>query len=313
MPILDDFDLATVLGQKVLSDEPHVRHVVGNQHPGVQTDVVQRLVLVIDRRRGRRTIARPQTQRDRFAAWIHRQGHGEGTADPLFALNRDPTVHRLEQSTRDRQPQPGAAEPLGDGGIGLHKWSKQTLHLVRRHADPGVLDLETQLRHPRDIGPRVISPQNIGQRNIGQRIIGPKIIGPKIIGPKIIGPRHINLRHFGIIRRFLHATRRQKFHRHIDPSAGRKFERVGNQVDQNLSQPIRIGCDRLGQIRSQMKLQFRPIFFGPHVHRLANVIDQFVQSNLDRRRLEFANLDPRQIQHIVDQSQQIIAVAADRG
>ena len=72
------------------------------------------------------------------------QPGGEVERAPLadFALHADIAPHQLRQLLADRQPQPGAAELTGGGGIGLGEALEQPADLFGRQPDAGVAHTE---------------------------------------------------------------------------------------------------------------------------------------------------------------------------
>ncbi len=68
----------------------------------------------------------------------------EGTALTKDALNTDLAPHQLHQSAADRQPQTGAAVPLGGRAVCLLKGGKDLLQVFRFNADPPVPNLKTE-------------------------------------------------------------------------------------------------------------------------------------------------------------------------
>ena len=83
---------------------------------------------------------------------FQRQPDGERRAAPGGALQRDRTLHQLDQRVADREPEPGPAEAPGRRGIGLRERPEQPGLHVRVDAD-AVVDHD-QL-HDHAIGGRV--------------------------------------------------------------------------------------------------------------------------------------------------------------
>ena len=68
---------------------------------------------------------------------------------PGCALDPDPPRHHLDERRRDRQPQPGAAEPPRRRAVRLAERLEDRGVLLRRNADAGVADQEVQRRAAR--------------------------------------------------------------------------------------------------------------------------------------------------------------------
>ena len=59
------------------------------------------------------------------------------------------TTHEVAELPRDGKAEPGAAVLAGGGRLRLRKRLEQAVHLLRRHADPGIGHLEMQQRKAR--------------------------------------------------------------------------------------------------------------------------------------------------------------------
>ena len=73
-------------------------------------------------------------------------GEPEGAADAGGAAHAGVAAHQLRQLAGDRQAQTGAAVAPGGRVVGLFEGREQPPGRLRRDADAGILDLETQRR-----------------------------------------------------------------------------------------------------------------------------------------------------------------------
>ncbi len=73
-----------------------------------------------------------------------RQAHLEAAAPARLGLRLDLSAHQLDKGATDRQSQARAAEPAGDGGVGLAEALEQMFGSRLVKSDAGVLHLENQ-------------------------------------------------------------------------------------------------------------------------------------------------------------------------
>src|SRR6516165_3961575 len=89
------------------------------------------------------SLARPSAACLRlFAINNSRQPDRKRRAAAGFALDRDIAAHHLAEPLADREPKPGAAVFARRGCVGLRELLKQLAHLLRRHADAGIGNLD---------------------------------------------------------------------------------------------------------------------------------------------------------------------------
>ena len=75
---------------------------------------------------------------------LERQRQGEAGARAGAAVDRDLAAEQVGQAAADRQPEAGAAEASGRGGLGLGEGLEQALDHLRAHADAVVAHRERQ-------------------------------------------------------------------------------------------------------------------------------------------------------------------------
>ena len=98
-------------------------------------------------------------------------------------------------------------------------------------------------------------------------------------------------------------------HPHV-PALG-ELDRVGHQVDEDLPQPRRVRLDVLGDPRRDTRLGNRAACRRPALHQVEHVVDHVRGRADDAFRLQLAGFDLGDIQDVVDQRQQVGAVALD--
>ncbi len=91
-----------------------------------------------------------------------------------------------------------------------------------------------------------------------------------------------------------------------------ELHRIAGQVEQHLTQPRLVGQD-VGQAWIDRPGDLQPLGVGARAHDLGHALQQALQ--IDRRGMQFqgAGLQPRQVQHLVDQAQQMLAGLLQRG
>jgi hypothetical protein len=96
-----------------------------------------------------------------------------------------------------------------------------------------------------------------------------------------------------------------------DRTGFRIADRVSDQIDQHLAEFVGIGSRVGREVCGPGNAQFEMARFGPHAEHVGDVLYQSAQ--IARRALNNhpSGLDLRQIQHVVDQSQQVLAASID--
>ena len=90
-----------------------------------------------------------------------------------------------------------------------------------------------------------------------------------------------------------------------------EFEGIRQEVLENLSEPLRIGFYLLRHARLDGPREAQSILIGARLKCFYQSLDGCTDGDRFRRQLNLAGFDPRQIQHIVDEREQIIARRGD--
>src|SRR5690606_14682921 len=100
---------------------------------------------------------------------------------------------------------------------------------------------------------------------------------------------------------------------HDDPHAALlgELDRVLDEVDQDLLYPRRVRLDRLGQRSLELDVEREPLLGGVQLQEQLDVEDDAVRPDAAPVELELAGLDAREIEDVVDDLEEIEAVAAD--
>ena len=85
---------------------------------------------------------RSRIDRHRLLRGFHSSGqpNREGRAAAGLALDHDVAAHHLTEAFADGEPKPGSIVFARRRRIGLRKFLKQLVHLLRRHADARISD-----------------------------------------------------------------------------------------------------------------------------------------------------------------------------
>jgi hypothetical protein len=85
-----------------------------------------------------------------------------------------------------------------------------------------------------------------------------------------------------------------------------------DQVDQDLTKPSRVSVDLVGDRRLVSQPEADPLGAGSYRHRPVDVVEQPVWREECRLHRELPGLDPREVEQVVDQLQQVSAIPTDR-
>ena len=90
----------------------------------------------------------------------------------------------------------------------------------------------------------------------------------------------------------------------------RELDRVRQQIDQNLPQPLFVGIDHDGQHGGTLENEVDPFRRGLQAKHADELVQKFAEANLVARQIEPAGLDLGDIQNAVDQAGEMIGAAA---
>ena len=90
-----------------------------------------------------------------------------------------------------------------------------------------------------------------------------------------------------------------------------EFDRVRQQIDQDLAQPLFVGIDHDRQHRRPLEDEIDALGGGLQAEHADQLIEEFAQANLVARQIEPAGLDLGNIENAVDQPRQMVGAAAD--
>ena len=99
----------------------------------------------------------------------------------------------------------------------------------------------------------------------------------------------------------------------IDPHASTRLgelDGIGEQVDQHLANPERVGVDP--EIRLVPEFQRDARVAGERLDLMADLVQQRCDRHLHDAEIDATRLDPGQVDHVVDQPQQVAAAPLDR-
>ncbi len=204
--------------QRVEQDGPRDGVVLDHQDPDV----------------GRVDLAR-QVAAGPGAGVADQDGEGERAALAENALHRDLTAHQLDELPADRQAQSGAAEAPGGRTVGLGKRPEQLADLLRRHADPGVGDLDLQpqpvglvadRREPHDDLAGLGELEGVADQ-VDQHLGQPQRIADQGPRDRRIGGEH----HLDRLLALLLADQRGDVLQHVVETEGRRLDRQPSGLD----------------------------------------------------------------------------------
>ncbi len=92
----------------------------------------------------------------------------------------------------------------------------------------------------------------------------------------------------------------------------REFDRVVQQVEQHLPQPVRIAVKRFGQARIEARLDGQRGLEGRPAHHRDRVVEEGAHRERNRIELELSGLDLRDVENVVDDGEQGLAGDADQ-
>ena len=98
---------------------------------------------------------------------------------------------------------------------------------------------------------------------------------------------------------------------HLDRAALGELEGVRQQVHQDLAHPERVERERGRQRRRAGEPEPQPLVVGERLHCRDHVADQLLRVLWRRRDHQCPGLDLRQVEVVVDQREQVLAVTAD--
>ena len=101
---------------------------------------------------------------------------------------------------------------------------------------------------------------------------------------------------------------------HLDPDFARlrELDGVADQIEQHLTQAGRVGADASGYVGFDADRQLEPLGHGPPRRHCLDVGQYGGRVGGDALDGHLVGLDLRQVQHVIDQAQQVLAVAGDR-
>ena len=92
-----------------------------------------------------------------------------------------------------------------------------------------------------------------------------------------------------------------------DLAAMRELDRVADQIDHDLPQASRVPDERVGHIGRDSKRQFQMFAMRPHRERLHRIPQHLAQAEDIWDEVQFSRLDLREVENVVDDSQQRVA------
>ena len=108
--------------------------------------------------------------------------------------------------------------------------------------------------------------------------------------------------------RRLGVTLHQRHTQH-DVSTLREFDAVSNQVHEDLANPQRIAQNRARQRTEKLQTETRAFARGPHLHDRDHLARQLGRRERDSLHVHPASFNFRKIENLVDQFQQVLAIA----
>ena len=100
-------------------------------------------------------------------------------------------------------------------------------------------------------------------------------------------------------------------HHELHAAGLRELDRVGQQVDQDLPQPLLVGIDHDRQHRRPLEDEVDALGGGLQAEHADELVEEFAQADLVARQIEPAGLDLGDVEHAVDQARQVVGAAAD--
>ena len=94
------------------------------------------------------------------------------------------------------------------------------------------------------------------------------------------------------------------------PAAVVVLDGVGDQVDQDLGEPLPVGVDRQGRVRAVLDDPDRA-FGGDRRHQLAGLLDERPDQDRLEREAQVTRFDPGDVDELVDQREQMTPGAED--
>src|SRR5262249_32259551 len=86
---------------------------------------------------------------------------------------------------------------------------------------------------------------------------------------------------------------------------------VAKKVEQHLANDALVGENGRQRARSDVDIECEPCFGGAHASEARNVIEQFPEIDTSRGQLQFPGFDPRKVQQVIDEIQQVLAGSLD--
>ena len=98
---------------------------------------------------------------------------------------------------------------------------------------------------------------------------------------------------------------------HADAAPFGELDRVAHQVDEDLAQLLLIGLDELGKIGSRGRRELQPLVFRQRPQGVGDEGHEAAQGHGRFLHRHASGLNLRQVQHIVDETQQGLAAPVD--
>ena len=90
-----------------------------------------------------------------------------------------------------------------------------------------------------------------------------------------------------------------------------ELDRVGQQIDQHLAQPLLVGIDHDRQMRRPPEHEVDALGGGLKAEHADELVEEFAQAHLVARQIQPPRLDLGDVQNAVDQAGEVIGAAAD--
>ena len=100
-------------------------------------------------------------------------------------------------------------------------------------------------------------------------------------------------------------------HDELHAAGLRELDGVGQQVDQDLAQPLLVGIDHDRQHRRPLEDEIDALGGGLQAEHADQLVEELAEANLVARQIQPAGLDLGDVEHAVDQAGQMIGAAAD--
>ncbi len=98
---------------------------------------------------------------------------------------------------------------------------------------------------------------------------------------------------------------------HGDAARVGELDRIAQQVDDHLAQPVRIADHRHGNVEGDGEFQLQALGLRLRREHIVDVVQQFAEIEVDVFDGQLASLDFREIEDVVDDHQQVLAGALD--